>query len=196
MLVAAQRDKPRSASDDQALSAHVPARIEVAHERPAWEIYFADSVGTEEYARQMEYFEIEIAAAGKNGSIDYISQVAHAKPTKRSGHKDDEPRLWIGWKSGRLHAADRRLLTKAGVASEGKELRHYFSAELQATLEQLEHDYAGREAKDIKRTRFEIRPLADGADGDGYEFVVIEQDPPKGKPALRSLQKRAAPGQP
>lgn len=140
-----------------------------------WEIVFPDDTTPEEYARQLDYFKVEIAAVSDDGRVEYISRVADRKPLKHVGKRDDDPRRYLGWKSGKLHAVDRRLLTKAGINTNRKVLTHYFPAEVQHVMEQLERAYAEREPREIRRTRFEIRPLQNG----GYEFVVVEQDPPR-----------------
>ena len=49
----------------------------------------------------------------------------------------------------------------------------------------IERAYARRDSNLIKRTRFSIEP---NAAGDGYEFVVVAQDPPRSA--------RAAPAEP
>ncbi len=166
-----------------AVAAAPPTRVEKASPKSAhqprggeWEIVFADEITVEEYARQMDYFKIEIAAVSKNGKIETISKVSQRKPEKRVGHTTTDYRLHLGWKKGQLHAADRKLLAKAGIASGDKELWHFFQTETQARLAALERAYADRPPSEITRTRFEVRPAAEG---DGYEFVVIEQDPPK-----------------
>jgi hypothetical protein len=141
-----------------------------------WEIIFADGISTEEYARQLDYFRIDIGAVSKDGHIEYISKVSQYKPQKSLGVTSAEYRLQIPWKSGALQAADRRLLRKAGISSQGKQLQHFFPQPLRRKLEKLEADYAGRSRDEIRRTRFRIQPLPEG---DGYRFVVVEQDPPK-----------------
>jgi hypothetical protein len=151
-------------------------RVERAAERAAWEVTFPDDITMEEYARQLDYFGIEIAAVSPDDKVESIARVSQQKPQKRVGRRADDERLYIGWKSGTLHAADRRLLLRAGINSNRKELIHYFPAETQRRMQQLERAYAGRDPREIHRTRFEIRKLA--AD-DGYEFVVMEQDPPR-----------------
>ncbi len=157
-------------------SANVPRGATAPVVRPEWEIVFADGITTEEYAEQLDYFKIEIGAVSKNGKIEYISQVARRKPDKRVGNLATDYRLRIGWRKGSLHAADRRLLAKVGIASESKELWHFLPTETQVRMTALEHDYARREALDIRRTRFEIRAQTKGS---GYEMTVVEQDPPK-----------------
>lgn len=162
-----------------ARSQETPAvEIERAGEKE-WEILFADGITQQEYARQLDYFGIEIAAVSKSGRVEYITRLMEQRPEHRTGQRGDDPRLRIGWKSGVLVAADRRLLRKAGIASADKELTHYFPPDLQEQLQQLEIEYAGRASRDIERTRFQIQPVDDG---NGYEFVVIDQVPPKAEP--------------
>ena len=66
------------------------------------------------------------------------------KPPKHVGQLDDDNRLRVKWLKGTLHAADRKLLAKAGINSQDKELWHFLTPEVRATLERLERDYAGR----------------------------------------------------
>lgn len=171
-LAAAPGDDARS---DKAKSAHQPRGAQTVSGRE-WEIVFADEITVDEYARQMDYFKMEIAAVSKNGKIEYISHASHRRPDKRLGHRASDYRLHIGWKKGTLHAADRKLLAKAGINSRDKELWHFVPVELQAQLATLERAFGRREPSQIQRTRFEVRPKAKG---EGYEFVVVEQDPPK-----------------
>jgi hypothetical protein len=153
-------------------SAHEPRR----GGRSEWEIVFEDEISPEEYARQLEYFKIEIAATSKDGRVEYIWDLTKRKPQKRTGRVETDYRVHIGWRKGTLYAADRRLLSRAGIASEGKELRHYLPTAIEAKLASLERDYAQRKPEEIRRTRFAVRPTDKGA---AYEFVVVEQDPPR-----------------
>ena len=159
-----------------ALAQKPEVRIERAAERAEWEISFPDEISLEEYARQLDFFKIEIAAVSSDGRVEYISHVSELKPEKHVGQEADDPRLYIGWKSGTLHAVDRRLLLRAGINSNRKEIRHYFPEETQRVMKQIERAYASRDPREIVRTQFEIRPLESG---EGYEFVVAEQDPPR-----------------
>ncbi len=174
LLSAIAAAPPTRAEKDTAKSAHQPNDGQQSNRE--WEILFADGITVEEYARQMDYFKIEVGAVSKSGKIEYISKISQPKPEKRTGQVTTEYRPHIGWKKGQLHAADRRLLAKAGIASADKELWHFFEPQTQTRLAELECSYANRAAGEIKRTRFEIRAAAKGK---GYEFVVIEQDPPR-----------------
>lgn len=147
-------------------------------EQVEWEVTFPEDITSDEYARQLDYFKIEIAAMSKNGHVEYIKNVGQRKPNKRAGEIEADYRLRIGWKSGALHAIDRKLLRKAGIGSDQKELWHFFPVETQNLMEQVERAHAKRDRSELKRTRFEIHPTKKPG---AYEFVVIEQDPPPPK---------------
>ncbi|HEX3725168.1 MAG TPA: hypothetical protein VHV08_02955 [Pirellulales bacterium] len=154
-------------------SAHAPATDEI--HRVLWEIAFEDDISMEEYAHQLDFFNIEIGAVSKAGKIEYVSKLSNLKPQKRLGDSQHEHRLAIGWTKGNLHVVDRKLLSRAGVSSNHKDLLHYFPTALQANLATLERSYCQGDPHAIRRTRFSIRTKSQG---EGYEFVVVEQDPP------------------
>jgi hypothetical protein len=145
----------------------------LAAPRPHWEVLFAEEISPEEYARQLDFFKIEIAAVSKNNKIEYISKLSGRKPEKRVGRREEDARVYVGWKSGTLEAVDRKLFAKARINSQRKEILHFIPAESQALMEEAQRSYADRQPDEIERTRFEIHPRESG----GYEFVVVEQDP-------------------
>ncbi len=151
--------------------------------RAEWEVTFPETISEEEYARQLDFFKIEIAAVSKDDRIEYISHVSESKPAKHIGRHENDERLYIGWKSGALRAVDRRLLGRAGINSNRKELLHFFPPETQRLMQQVERAHAKRDPREIRRTRFQIRPTESK---DGYEFVVIEQEPPPSEDAESS----------
>ncbi len=163
--------------EQPATSAHAPSP---SHERlRLWELSFPDDISLDEYARQLDFFQIEIAAVSKNNKVEYISHVSNRKPEKHVGWREKDPRLNIPWKSGTLHAVDRKLLLRAGISSRDKELTHYFPLETKNLMLQVERGYAKRDPSELRRMRFEIRATKSGE----YEFVVVEQDPPRKAPA-------------
>src|SRR5262249_38652499 len=126
--------------------------------------------------------QIEIGAVAPDGRTEYLSKLSSRKPVKRLGVVADDRRWRTGWLKGTLDSADRSLLSRAGINPRNKLLLHFFPDSLQNRLSQLERAYGHRDPAEIKRTRFELRPLEQG---DGFEFVVVEQDPPRsaGNPA-------------
>ena len=156
--------------------------------RADWELSFPDGLSVVEYARRLDHFGIEIAAVSSKGKIEYIAQSSQPKPRKRVGTLVDDPRLYIGWKQGELIAADRKLLAKAGINAQGKELWHFFPPATQKLMAEVERAHAKRDPKEIKRTRFEIRP----AKKQEYEFVVVEQDLIDDKSAATSPPRKSS----
>jgi hypothetical protein len=153
----------------QAISAHRPRPMD----QPIgnWEMYF-EEVSFAEYARQIDFFKIEIAAAAPDGKAEYISNVSKSKPDKHAGEVADDFRWHWSWKTGTLLAADRDLLAKAGISVRGKDMMHFVPVELQARMAAMERDYQHLPPSEIRNTRFQIQP----AKKDGYEIVVVKQD--------------------
>ncbi len=163
----------------QLLAADVPPQAESAHrlrpiDQPAgiWEFVF-DEVSRAEYARQLDYFKVEVAAVSDDGLVEYIANVSRPKPDKRIGDLANDDRWHFGWKTGTLLAADRDFLAKAGISVRGKQLQHFFPNAVQVRMAELERQYQNRPQSDILSTRFQIQPVKDG---DGYEIVVVKQE--------------------
>jgi hypothetical protein len=142
-----------------------------------WEVLYGEGTTADEYEKILDYFGIEVGVIGKDGKIQYVKKFSALKPEKRIGKKSLENRISTGWKRGTLQALDRKILTRVGVYTEDKELRHYFPSELEHKLFELEHDYKDLKPEEIKRTRFQVRPKAD--EKGEYEFFVVEQEPLK-----------------
>jgi hypothetical protein len=144
-------------------------------ERPEWEVKFQDNLRPIEYARELDYFGIELGAIGKNGEIQYASQLSKPKPVRRLGAVADEHRTYITWKVGTLATFDVKLLAKAGIATKDKTIAHYYPEAMTRELIALERAFADREQHEILRTRFQVRARPDNENE--FEFFVDEQDP-------------------
>jgi len=137
-----------------------------------WEIRYTTS-GLDPYARQLDYFKIELAAAGGTPLVDYAFNLAKAKPDRRTGKPDDEKRMYMSWQNtgGPLAAFDRQLLGKASIATQRRMVLQFYPKETEMKLLRLEAENAkGRDAREFLKTIFGVRPA-----GSGYEFFVIEQ---------------------
>lgn len=136
-----------------------------------WAIHF-DGGNLKEYARQLDFFGIELAAVGgEDNLVHYAFNLAKPKPDHRTGAPDAEQRLYMTWRAGPLQAADRELLTKAGINLQGKVVMQFYPAATEQMLAKLERTYAGdKDINEIRRTTFDIR-----SGGDKYEFVVTAQ---------------------
>jgi hypothetical protein len=86
------------------------------------------------------------------------------------GSAGAEKRFYLLWRRGDLSRADEQLLDRAGIDPKGKIVLHFLPAEIETMVAEVEKSHAGDKADRIDRTRFGIRPRADG-----YEFYVMEQ---------------------
>ncbi|HVA49827.1 MAG TPA: hypothetical protein VNH11_25895 [Pirellulales bacterium] len=136
-----------------------------------WEIDFGSADTLDTYARKLDGFGIELATFGVRGpgQLTYIKNLSRPAPDVRVGAAGAEKRLYMSWRRGTLQEADRKLAAKAGVPA-GRILLQFYPAETEQLLLRAEHDFRGRDASTIRKTRFGVRP----ADR-GYEFFVVDQ---------------------
>jgi hypothetical protein len=136
-----------------------------------WEVRWTSSA-ISAYAQQLDYFKIELAAAGGSPNLDYAFNLSQPTPRRRSGPPKQEKRLYMTWRSGTLQAFDRILLTRAGIPSEGRLVMQFYPEEVEDRLAWLEMENAGgRSVKEFLKTVFGVR----AARGGNYEFFVEEQ---------------------
>lgn len=139
-----------------------------------WEIRYTTS-GIDAYARQLDFFKIELAAAGGGmNKVQYASNLS-GRPVTREGLPADEKRIYMTWQGNSpLAAFDRQLLSKAGINPARRLVLQFypkdtekllFSVEVLAAREKGHTDY-----REFLKTIFGVRPA-----GNGYEFYVIEQ---------------------
>jgi hypothetical protein len=137
-----------------------------------WEIYFQKGSTLDLYARQLDYFGIEIGIVRKDSRIDYAFHLAKPKPDTRSiteAYKNEQ-RYWLRWTQGDLEQADRELVERAGLDPTGWLLK-FVPRETEIKLYTLEQTRAGTErSKSIKKTRFGVKTV-----GSGFEFFIIDQ---------------------
>ena len=135
-----------------------------------WQIQFTDT-SVALYAQQLDHFGIELGAIGKGGTVHYAFHFTDTSPKKRIGRTENESRLYMSWRSGRLKDADRSLLANAGVDTTGRILLQFYPKQTEQMLARAEQEHAGnRPVQGIKRTVFEVR--SQGAD---FVFVVTNQ---------------------
>lgn len=138
------------------------------HQR--WEIAFNAGERLDLYARQLDYFGIELGVVDASNQVVYGSAFASAEPRRRTGRREDEQRLYMTWTDASRRAADEKLLARAGISAAGLAILQFLPAEVENQLALLEREYRGRRAAEIRRTRFGLR-----AAGERFEFYVIEQ---------------------
>jgi len=137
-----------------------------------WEIRYTTS-GLDPYSQQLDFFKIELAAAGGGPLVDYAFHLAKAKPDRRTGKPEDEKRMYMTWQraGGPLAVFDRQLLAKAGVSTQRRLVLQFYPKETEMLLLRLEAEHArGRDAREFLKTIFGV-----SAARGGYEFFVVDQ---------------------
>jgi hypothetical protein len=135
-----------------------------------WEVQFPKDNTLEDYARQLDFFGIELGVLVPGNKVEYAFNMSKAKPDRRVGSSDQEKRYYLSWRRGELEEADRELLGRAGINCQGRVILKFLPPAIEATLAQLEKTRAGDDYQKIRTTRFAIR-----LDSDAYAFYVIEQ---------------------
>jgi len=136
-----------------------------------WEVRWI-STGIPAYARQLDFFGIELGAAGGSPKIDYVSQLSGGMK-KRDGASKDEKRLFMTWKGGTLQQFDKTLLGRANIPTAGRIMFQFYPEKVEDGLAWIEKEYADKQGhpsvKEYLKTIFGVR-----AKGREYEFYVAE----------------------
>ena len=136
-----------------------------------WFVRFDETGSIELYARQLEFFGIELGAILPGGKLVYLSQLTNPKPATRTvASGANEKRLYMTWQGGGRKVADMQLFQRAGIDVGGGTIFHFYPPKTENLLAQLERDYRGRPVDQIRRTYFAVKPMRDG-----YQFVVTQQ---------------------
>ena len=136
-----------------------------------WFIRYSDKSAVDEYAKQLDFFGIEMGALIPSGQLILMSDMSSASPKKtvKSSGKG-ESRLYMTWQAGNRKAADEALFKKFNVDVADAILFHFYPKKTEQMLLQLEFDYAKRKASEIRRTYFVVAKR-----GAGYQFLVTRQ---------------------
>ena len=136
-----------------------------------WFIQFNNQRDLDEYARQLDFFGIELGTILPDGRLLYLSQLSQPQPARRETSSGrSESRLYMSWQGGALKAADQQLFRKAGIETAAARILHFYPPTLEAQLLTLEQQYANRKISDIRRTYFQVL-----TEGNGYRFQVTRQ---------------------
>lgn len=137
-----------------------------------WYVRFGDRAGVDEYAKQLEFFGIELGALLPDGRLVYLSKLNEPVPATRfiaSGK--DEQRLYMTWQGGDRRSADVELFKRASVDIRGDTaIFHFYPKATESMLAQLELNYRNRPASQIRRTYFAVESARVG-----YQFTVNRQ---------------------
>jgi hypothetical protein len=142
---------------------------DVRHER--WEIRLPPDVTLESYARQLDFFGIELGILGGTDEVVYLSHLADPQPKQRTAAASREGRLYMTRQRGGLAEADRKIAAHAKIDAKGKLIAMFCPPRIEKELVELERAAAKAKKIDIvQKTVFGILP-----DGQGFKFYVIQQ---------------------
>lgn len=137
-----------------------------------WYVRFGDRAGVDEYAKQLEFFGIELGALLPDGRLVYISKLNQPAPVSRFvATGKNEQRLYMTWQGGDRRSADVELFKRASIDVRGDTaIFHFYPKPTETMLAQLELNYRNRPVAQIRRTYFAVE-----TSGAGYQFSVIRQ---------------------
>lgn len=137
-----------------------------------WFIRYADMASLDEYARQLDYFGIELGAVvGKQ--LVYISKMSGSSPVvRKASGGGNEKRLYFTWQGGNRKAADVQLFRKAGQDVGQGVIFQFYPKNTENLLAKIEFEKEGLKYNKIRRTYFAVRKPEGGS---GYEFYVTRQ---------------------
>ncbi len=136
----------------------------------AWEVLFDKGNTLENYAKQLDFFGIELGVLLPDNKVVYAYDLANARPSTREGPADQEQRYYLTWRQGELEGADRELLGRAGIDPKNRLILKFIPPKWEGVLAKLEKDKAGAEFDNVRRSRFRVKPTASG-----YDFELTEQ---------------------
>jgi hypothetical protein len=136
-----------------------------------WEVMFSKAT-LNDYAKQLDFFKIELGILLPDNKIIYVFNLRKSKPDTRtvSNPSVNERRYYLTWRNPEAQQADRDLAIKAGVEVGDQLILKFLPKEVELNLMGLEKAKNNLTPKDIKRTRFGVQ-----AEGDGFVFFVLEQ---------------------
>lgn len=133
----------------------------------------------DEYAKQLDYFGVEIGSLSKSSSlIEYASKLSASKPTYRSGtRKDEQAQKRVFFKkpdNSPVTRWDKQFLEAAGASTANRLILNFYPQKTQAMLLNLEKAKLQQDQKqfdDVKRIIFRV-----SNSGGKYVYSVFKVD--------------------
>ena len=128
-----------------------------------------------DFAAQLDFFEIEIGALGGGiSTVDYASNLSGMIKTRRQTGGAKEKRLFFHPEERISEIWTRDLLQKAGFSVSGRVSLHFYPRPAEAQLASVENSFlkkAKRGLPEVRRTYFAVRKQ-----GGGFQFYVVRQE--------------------
>ena len=137
-----------------------------------WYVQFAEQGSLDQYARQLDYFGIELGALLDDHTMAYLSELSSPKPvSRRAASGEAEKRLFFTWQGGKRRQADVELFNKAAVPiGPDTIIFHFYPPATENMLAVKERDFRNRPVRQIRRTFFTVVPA-----DNGFDFEVTRQ---------------------
>jgi hypothetical protein len=136
-----------------------------------WFVRFAQGRSLDEYAKQLDFFGIELGVLQPQGELVYVSSFSKTPQKRVVQSGKEEQRLYMTWQSGERQKSDAELLRRAGVpVTRQSVVFHFYPPKTEQLLARLEFDYRKRPPQEIRRTFFLVQKK-----GNDYVFDVTRQ---------------------
>lgn len=137
-----------------------------------WFVRFGDRSSVEEYAKQLEFFRIELGALLPDGRLAYLTKLTAPNPQVRYVQTGaNEKRLYMTWQGGERRSSDVEIFQKAGINIVAETpVFHFYPPDLESRLALLEKEYGKKPVAKIRRTYFSVE-----VDGASYKLRVTRQ---------------------
>ena len=136
-----------------------------------WFVRFGDKTSLKLYAKQLDFFKIELAAFfPSERKLIYLTNMSAEKPTSKTRTQGKDERLNMNWQGGDRMKADRALFAKAGVDATRASIIHFYPQNVEQMLVQQERKFQDQPSNRIRRTYFAVME-----DGNGFKFTVTRQ---------------------
>jgi hypothetical protein len=136
-----------------------------------WTIAFPAGQTPDEYARQLDFFGVELAVKFTGTNMEYASKFSSGTPDRRVGAAKADMRLYFLWQGAGRKGHDLELLRRAGINVGNNDIFQFFPKSVEDQLIAAEVAFKGRQPAEIRRTVFTVV-----ARGNGYAFQVVSQD--------------------
>ncbi len=137
-----------------------------------WIIRFAEGSSIDEYARQLDFFGIELGVL-LPGRLVFLSNLSTTPMVREVNTGNGEERLYMTWQGGGTRReADVKLFQRAGIDANEATIMHFYPRETEQLLLTIEQQFAGRSPQEIRLTYFLVE-----RGGDGFVFRVTRQVP-------------------
>lgn len=136
-----------------------------------WKIHFPKGNTTESYAKQLDFFQLELGVVPPRGKVIYLSKLSAGIPTKREDDRTNEKRTFIAWQGNSdLQNTELEFFRRAQVNTDGNPILKFIPRDLELKLIEMEKAFQNKTLAEIKFTEFTIYP-----EGSGYTFRVTNQ---------------------